>query len=105
MPVYQIKKLYDFAKDMNFDVKAPGNISTRDKSLKKLLKSQGLMVFASRNSNIKTLSSDPDELCDEIKLILQEKQAESNSELIIQEIVAIVDKLLEYKSISKKQHK
>ena len=37
-------------------------------------------------------------------MLLQEKQAGNNSDLINQEIVAIVDKLLEYKCISKKQH-
>ena len=47
------------------------------------------------------LSSNPDELCNRIKLLLQE----NNSDVINQEIVAIVDKLLEYKCISKKQQK
>ena len=51
------------------------------------------------------LSSDPDALCDRLKLLLQEKQAGNNSDIINDEIVAIVDKLLEYKCISKKQHK
>ena len=51
------------------------------------------------------LSSDADELCDRLKLLLQEKHAGNNSNLINDEIVAIVDKLLEYKCISKKQHK
>ena len=51
------------------------------------------------------LSCDPYELCDRLKLLLQEKQAGNNSDIINQEIVAMVDKLLEYKFISKKQHK
>ena len=51
------------------------------------------------------LSSDPDEICNKLKLLLQEKQARNNSDIINQEIVAIVDKLLEYKCISQKQHK
>ena len=51
------------------------------------------------------LSSVPDELCDRIKLLLQEKQAGNNSDIINEEIVAIVDKLLGYKCKSKKQHK
>ena len=99
------KLMYDFAKEMNFDLKAPGNKSTRDRSLIKLLKSPGLMVSASGVSKTIFLSSDPDELCDTLKLLLQEKQAGNNSELINQEIFAIVDKLLEYKCISRKQHK
>ena len=101
----QDKKLvYDFAKEMNFDTKALGNKSTPDRTLIKLLKSPSLMVSASGVSKTKFLSSDPDELCDRLKLLLQEKQAGNNSDITNQEIVAIVDKLLEYKRISKKQH-
>ena len=61
--------------------------------------------MASGISNIIILSSDPDELCNRLKLLLQEIQSGNNSDLINQEIVAIVDKLLEYKCITKKQHK
>ena len=96
------KIMYDFAKEMNFDTKALGNKSTRDRTLIKLLNSPGLMVSASGTI---FSSSDLDELCDRLKLLLQERQADKNSDIIIQEIVAIVDKLLEYKCISKKQHK
>ena len=98
------KIMYDFAKEMHFDVKGPGNESTRDRTLIKLLKSSGLMVYASGVSKTIFLPSASDELCDRLKLLLQEKQAGNNSDLINQEIVAIVDKLLEYKCISKKQH-
>ena len=41
------KLMYDFAKEMNFDTKALGNKSTGDRTLIKLLKSPGLMAFAS----------------------------------------------------------
>ena len=99
------KLMYDFAKEMHFDVKKIGNKSTRDRTLTKLLKSPGLMVSASGVSKTIFLSSDPDELCERLKLLLQEKHAGNNSDIINQEIVAIVDKLLEYKCIAKKQHK
>ena len=99
------KLMYDFAKEKNFDMRAQGNKSIRDRKLIKLLNSPGLMVSASGVSKTIFLSSDPNELCDRLKLLLQEKQAGNNSDIIIQEIVAIVDKLLEYKCISKKQHK
>ena len=96
------KLMYDFAKEMHFDLKAPGNKSTRDRKLIKLLESPAIMA-----SGITTiiLSENPNELCDRLKLLLQEKQAGNNSDIINEEIVAIVDKLLEYKCISKKQHK
>ena len=57
------KLMYDFAKEVHFDLKWPGNKSTRDRSLVKLLKSQGLMVSASGVSNAIFLLSDLKELC------------------------------------------
>ena len=95
--------MYDFAKEMNFDLKAVGKKSTRDRTLIKLLNSPAIM--ASGVSKTIFLSSDPNELCDRIKLLLQEKQAGNNSDIINDEIVVIIDKLLEYKCITKKQHK
>ena len=100
-----IKLMYDFAKEMNFDAKALGKKSTRDRTLLKLLKSPGLMISASGVSKTIFLSSDPDELCNRIKLLVQEKHVGNSSDIINQEVVAIVDKFLEYKCISKKQHK
>ena len=99
------KLMYDFAKEMHFDPKASGNKSTRDRKLIKLLNSPGLMVSASGVSKTIFLSSDPNELCDRLNLLLQEKHAGNDSDIINEEIVAIIDKLLEYKCISKKQHK
>ena len=89
---------------MHFDPKASGNKSTRDRKLIKLLNSPGLIVSASGVSKTIFLSSDANELCDRLKLLLQEKHAGNNSDIINDEIVGIVDKLLEYKCISKKQH-
>ena len=99
------KLMYDFAKEMHFDMNAVGKKSTRDKTLIKLLKSPGLIVSASGISKTIFLSSDPDELCERLKLLLQEKHAGNNSDIINDEVVAIIDKLLEYKCITKKQHK
>ena len=75
------------------------------KSLIKLPKSPGLLVSASGVSKTIILSSDPDELCDRLKLLLQEKHAGIESDIINQKIVVIVDKLLENKCLFKKQHK
>ena len=98
------KLMYDFAKEMHFDERRVGDKSTRDRTLIKLLKSPGLMVSASGVPKTFFLSSDPDELCDRLKLLLQEKHAGNDFDIINKEIVATVDKLLEYKCISKKQH-
>ena len=94
--------MFDFAKEMNFDQKAVDNKSTRDRTVINLLKSPAIVA----SGIIKTifLSSDPDELCNRLKLLLQEKQAGNNSDIINDEIVAMIDKLPEYKCISKKQH-
>ena len=97
------KLLYEFAKEMNFNIREKGKKSNRDKSIARLLKSPTIM--ASGISNIIILSSDPDELCNRLRLLLQEIHAGNNSDIVNKEIVAIVDKLLEYKCITKKQHK
>ena len=97
------KLMFDFAKEMNFDKSRVGNKSTRDRTLITLLNSPAIMALGVSNTIF--LSSDPDELCDRLKLLLQEKHAGNNSDIINDEIVAIIDKLLEYKCMSKKQHK
>ena len=97
------KLMYDFAKEMHFDERRVSNKSTRDKTLIKLLNSPA--IIASGISKILFLSSVPDELCNRLKLLLQEKHAGNNSDIINEEIFAVVDKLLEYKCITKKQHK
>ena len=97
------KLIYEFAKEMNFNIKEKGKKSGRDKSMIRLLKSPAIMASGVKKTIF--LSSDPDELCERLKLLLQEKNTGNNSEIINEEIVVIVDKLLEYRCITKKQHK
>ena len=97
------KLIYQFAKEMKYDTKSTGRPSVRHNSMVKLLDQPAIM--ASGFSKTIILSSDPNELCDRLKLLLQEKHVGNNSDIINDEIVAIIDKLLEYKCISKKQHK
>ena len=97
------KIIYQFPKEMNYDIKSTGRPSTRHNSMIRLLDQPAIM--ASGFSKTIILSSDPNELCDRLKLLIQEKHAGNNSDIINDEIVAIVDKLLEYNCISKKQHK
>ena len=61
------------------------------------------MVSSASVSKTLSLLSDSKELCDRLKFLLQEKQAGNNSEMINDEIIAIVDNFLEYKCISEKQ--
>ena len=88
---------------MNYDTKSVGKPGTRHSSMIRLLNQPAIM--ASGISKTIFLSSNPNELCDRLKLLLQEKHGGNISNLIDEEIVAIVDKLLQYKCISKKQHK
>ena len=94
--------IYEFGKEMNFDMKQKGQESNRDKSMTKIIKSPSLMVSALAVSEALFLSFHPYELCDRLKVILREKQAGKNSDLIKEEIVDIGDKLLEYKCLSNK---
>ena len=96
------KLIYEFAKEMNFNIRQKGKKSDRDKSIVRLLRSPAIM--ASGVSKTIFLSSDPNELCDRLKLLLQEKHAGNNADIINEEIVAIIETLLEYKCIFKKQH-
>ena len=50
------------------------------------------------------LPSDPDELVDQLKLLDCEKVGGNDSFLINEQIIAIIDKLLEYECISPSQH-
>ena len=97
------KLIHEFAKEMNYDTKSTGRPSNRHTSIINILESPAIM--ASGISRTIILSSNPNVLCDRLKLLLQEKQAGNNSDIINDEIVAIVDNLLECKCLSKQQHK
>ena len=90
---------YEFGREMNYDIKRIGQKSNRDKSLGKLLKSPA--IKASGISTI-ILPEKSDKGCDSLKILLQEIDTGNNSDIIDEEIVAIADKLFEYKRISKK---
>ena len=95
------KLFYDFGKQMHFDEKALGKKILGDGSFKKLLKSTDIM--ASRISTIYS-PSNPNELCDKLKVLLQEKRIGTSS-FFDEDTVAIADKITEYRCISTKQHK
>ena len=92
--------MYELAKELYFLEKVLGNKTTSDKSPMKQLKSPDVMA-SGISTNI--LPEDPNELCDRIKVLLQEKQARNNSNKGIEEIIPKIDKFLEYKCISTKQ--
>ena len=68
------KSIYEFGKEMKFDFNQNGRKRNRDKPMIKLLKSPAIM--ASGVSKTTFLSSDPNELCDKLKLLLQKSMPE-----------------------------
>ena len=92
-----------FLKKMYFDKKILGNKSIGNEPHRRLLKSLDIMAGSLKEPNTRWLSSKHNKLCDRLKLLLQEKQAGNNSDKYIEEMIAIVVKLLEHKCISTKQ--
>ena len=97
------KLIFEFAKEMNYDTKSIGRPSIRQDSIIKRPNSPAIM--ASGISKTKILCSDPNELWDRLRISSQERHGGNISNSIDKEIVALVDKLLDYKCISEKQHK
>ena len=95
------KLIYEFGKEMNFNIQQKERKSDRDKSPKILFKSPAMMASAISTT---FLPSDLNELWEKLKSLLLEKQTGKNSNIINNETVTIVDKLLKYKCIFKKQH-
>ena len=79
------KKIYEFAKEMNYDIKSTGRPGTRHNSMIRLLEQPNIM--ASRFSKTIIISSDPEELCDRLKLLLQKKMLETIQILLIKKLL------------------
>ena len=80
--------MYDFAKEMYFDLKTTGNKSTWDRTFTHSLNSPAIMA-----SGVSTifLSENPNEICDRLKLLIQEKRAGNNSNIIDEQVVDMAD--------------
>ena len=96
------KQIINFSDEMHSQIHTTGK-SNRDRPLindhhnkRALLASVQEVIF---------LSEHPNELCDRLCLIIQQKQAGNDTNKFDNEIVAILDKLLEYKSITSSQQK
>ena len=88
---------------MYFDVKAQGKKSNLERTLIKSLESPGLMTSASGISITIFSPSDFNDICNRLKMLLLEKPAGINSNIINDEIIALVEKLLENKNLSTEQ--
>ena len=73
--------LYEFAKKRSAYEKGWGNKSNKDKTLIKLLKSPASMAPGDSKCTM-FVSFNPTELCDRLKLLLQEKQVGNHSNKI-----------------------
>ena len=80
--------IYEFGKEMKYKLKNKGRPSIRHNSMIRLLNQSP--ITASGFTRTIILSSNPDELCNRLRLILQEKHAGNNSDIINKESVAIV---------------
>ena len=73
---------------MYLNGRALGIKSIRNKSLIRLLKSPAIMAGSLKEPKTRLLSSNPNELCDRIKLLLQMKEAGNNCNIINGKIIA-----------------
>ena len=84
-----------------------GNKNTRDKTLIRLLDSPSIMAKSLQKESFsytRWLSSNYNEFCDILKLLLQEKKAGTKSNLTDEKNVSLADDLLEDKCISTENH-
>ena len=91
--------------EMHFDIHSTGHStgkSNRDKTLPNNYYSKRALL-ASGFEEVIFLSENPNELCNRLCLINQEKQAGNDTNKFDNEIIAILDKLLKYKSITPSQ--
>ena len=74
--------MFEFANEMYFGEKTLANQSIREKSPIRFPKSPAIMISAfGVSSPTRLSSSNPNELCDRLKILLQEKQAGNNSNI------------------------
>ena len=110
--------IYNFLNDMKYNINYGDKKSNRYNFIKNLhtayqeLRSQSrsqLQGFTGSGLNgdalqIIFLPSDPDELVDQLKLLYFEKLGGNDNPQINEQIIAIVDKLIEYECITTNQH-
>ena len=99
--------IYNFLNDMNYNINYGDKKSIRYYFIKDFYSGyqqlgSGLRsgLRSSLRSSFIFLPSDPDELVDQLKLLCFEKVGENDNFLLTEQIMAIVDKLLEYECIT-----
>ena len=97
------KQIIIFLDEMHFDIHAKSK-SFRDKNLKKNFYNKRVLLGSDLQKGI-FLSVNPDEICNRLRLIIQEKRAGNDANRFDSGVIPIVDKLLDYKCITRTQHK
>ena len=94
-----INLIYFCLNDMKYDITYEDKKLNRYSFIKRLLQPQ-----LGSGLNFVFLLSDPDELVDQLKLIVLEKVGGNDNPMLSEQIVAITDKLLQYQGITTNQH-
>ena len=102
--------IYNFLKDMKYDLNYGDEKSSRYKIIKYLFQPQlgsGIKFTSQRPANPVVcvfFPSDPDGLVDQLKLLYLEKVAGNDNPMLSEQIIAIADKLLQNQCITTNQH-
>ena len=98
--------IYFFSNDMKYDLNYGDKKSSRYILIKVLFNHylQQQQSQSGSGLNYVFLPSDPDDIVDELKLIYFEKVGGNDNPMLNEQILATVDKLLEYERITKNQH-
>ena len=102
------KLIYNFLKDMKYDLNYGDKKSKRYYFIKDLInqytnRDQQSQLGSGFNQYV-FLPSDPDELVDQLKLLYFEKVGGNDNPMLSEQIIAIADKLLQYQCITTNQH-
>ena len=101
------KLIYNFLKDMKYDLNYGDKKSKRYYFIKDLINQYTYRDQQSQlgsGLNFIFLPSDPDELVDQLKLLYFEKVGGNHNPMLNEQIIAIADKLLQYQCITTNQH-
>ena len=101
------KLIYNFLKDMKYDLNYGDKKSKRYYFIKDLINQYTYRDQQSQlgsGLNFIFLPSDPDELVDQLKLLYFEKVGGNDNPMLSEQIIAIADKVLQYQCITTNQH-
>ena len=96
----EAKQFISFLGEIDFDLLRKDK-SSRDKKLIQNYYNKRVLPACGLKTNF--FSENPNEVCDRTKLLLQEKRAGNKTNIINEEIFALVDEILENKCITSTQ--